>query len=88
MTKAPLKYRKWFWAGWYARWEWRYKCHLCGRRGFTPPGFYKHLTERHGFSPAQAVTVRNQAVSCNELDNKRITISGIRFGLADYLKWG
>ncbi|MGB9848849.1 MAG: hypothetical protein ACPLSY_03345 [Moorellaceae bacterium] len=78
-SAVPLKYRKYFWAGWYVRWEWRYKCHFCGRKGFTPFGLYKHLIDRHDLEEWEAYSLREKAVQRDDLDERRVKIGGMTF---------
>lgn len=79
----PVKYRKYFWAGWYIRWEWRYNCSLCKRKGLTETGFRNHLVNAHGFGYAGASYLIGDARHDPELDEKCISIGCMKFTVLD-----
>jgi hypothetical protein len=75
----PVKYRKYSWAGWYVRWEWRYNCPFCKRKGFTECGFRNHLMKAHDFGYSGAYCLIKDAVHVPEFDNKNIKIGVMSF---------
>lgn len=54
-ARLPVKRRKCFELGSRPVYEWRYDCHLCRRKGFTPQGFFRHLVNAHGVAKARAL---------------------------------
>lgn len=79
----PVKYRKYFWTGWYIRSEWRYNCSLCRRKGLTENGFRNHLANAHNFGYAGAGYLITDARHDPKLDEKRISIGCLNFTVLD-----